>query len=169
MHVSGTLARRLGAVAGAGLAAAAIAAPVVNASGNRTTGTMRMPDAASADGAMPYQNPKLPIRQRVQDLVSRMTLAEKIGRDDAGRPRQRGHRHIEDHDRQPRQPSVRRRLGADAEHADGVGGHGRPLSARGAGDAAAHPGHLRHRHRPRGWKYGRGHGVPAQHRPRRDS
>ena len=79
MHVSGTLARRLGAVAGAGLAAAAIAAPVVNASGNRTSGTMRMPDAASAGGAMPYQNPTLPIRQRVQDLVSRMTLAEKIG------------------------------------------------------------------------------------------
>jgi beta-glucosidase len=79
MHSSGTLARRLVAVAGAGLAAAAIAAPVVNASGNHTTRAARPPDAAPLGGAMPYQNPQLPIRQRVQDLLSRMTLAEKIG------------------------------------------------------------------------------------------
>ena len=32
--------------------------------------------------------------------------------------------------RQPRQRALRRRLGADAEHAHGVGGHGRPLPAR---------------------------------------
>ncbi len=79
MYSSGTLARRLVAVAGAGLAAAAIAAPAVNATGSHTSTAARMPDAAPPGGAMPYQNAKLPIRQRVQDLLSRMTLAEKIG------------------------------------------------------------------------------------------
>lgn len=27
----------------------------------------------------PYQNPKLTIRQRVEDLLSRMNIAEKVG------------------------------------------------------------------------------------------
>src|SRR3954451_23036771 len=30
-------------------------------------------------GTLPYQNARLPVRQRVQDLLSRMSLAEKIG------------------------------------------------------------------------------------------
>jgi len=30
-------------------------------------------------GAPPYMNPHLPVQQRVQDLLSRMTLAEKVG------------------------------------------------------------------------------------------
>ena len=37
--------------------------------------------AAPAAGAagLPYEDPSLPIPQRVADLMSRMTLAEKIG------------------------------------------------------------------------------------------
>src|SRR5213595_1054031 len=34
--------------------------------------------AATAD-TLPYQDPSLPVSQRVADLLSRMTLAEKIG------------------------------------------------------------------------------------------
>src|SRR3954471_9172582 len=45
----------------------AVAAPALGASSKQ------------APGAMPYQNPNLPVRQRVSDLLSRMTLAEKIG------------------------------------------------------------------------------------------
>ena len=98
-------------------------------------------------------------------------LAHDAGRedrpDDAGRAGQCRHRHVEDHHRQPRQRAVRRRVGADAEHADGVGGHGRPLPECGAGHAAAHPNDLRHRHRPRRREHVRRDGVPAQHRARR--
>src|SRR4051794_39045007 len=36
------------------------------------------PAAASADG-LPYEDPNLPIPQRVADLMSRMTLADKVG------------------------------------------------------------------------------------------
>ena len=34
--------------------------------------------AASAQNALPYQDPKLPVEQRVADLLSRMTLEEKV-------------------------------------------------------------------------------------------
>src|SRR3954471_4421138 len=34
---------------------------------------------AAAAAKLPYQDPTLPVRQRVDDLVSRMTLAEKVG------------------------------------------------------------------------------------------
>jgi beta-glucosidase len=38
------------------------------------------PEAASADpSVLPYQDPSLPVDQRVADLLGRMTLAEKIG------------------------------------------------------------------------------------------
>ena len=75
MHSSGSLGRRLLAVAGAALAAAAVAAPTVGATGHRSTNAARQHDAQP----LPYQNPVLPVSQRVQDLLSRMTLAEKIG------------------------------------------------------------------------------------------
>ncbi len=75
MQSSGSLARRLLAVAGAALAAVAIAAPTVGATGHRSTNAARPHDAQP----LPYQNPVLPVSQRVQDLLSRMTLAEKIG------------------------------------------------------------------------------------------
>ena len=75
MQSSGSLARRLLAVAGAALAAVAIAAPTVGATGHRSTNAARPHDGQP----LPYQNPVLPVSQRVQDLLSRMTLAEKIG------------------------------------------------------------------------------------------
>ena len=75
MHSSGSLARRLLAAAGAALAAVAVAAPTVGATGHRSTSAARPHDAQP----LPYQNPVLPVSQRVQDLLSRMTLAEKIG------------------------------------------------------------------------------------------
>ena len=38
------------------------------------------PAAASADASvLPYQDPSLPVDQRVADLLGRMTLAEKVG------------------------------------------------------------------------------------------
>ncbi|HZZ48923.1 MAG TPA: glycoside hydrolase family 3 N-terminal domain-containing protein, partial [Pseudonocardia sp.] len=75
MHSSGSLGRRLLAVAGVALAAAAVAAPTVGATGHRSTNAARPHDAQP----LPYQNPVLAVNQRVQDLLSRMTLAEKIG------------------------------------------------------------------------------------------
>src|SRR5581483_7700753 len=35
--------------------------------------------SASSDDPLPYENPQLPISQRVDDLMSRMSLAEEIG------------------------------------------------------------------------------------------
>ena len=66
MHSSGSFVGRLIALAAAALAAAAIVAI-----GHHST--------AQAAATLPYQDPLLPVSQRVQDLLSRMTLAEKIG------------------------------------------------------------------------------------------
>ena len=35
--------------------------------------------AARASALLPYQNPRVPLRTRVNDLLKRMTLEEKIG------------------------------------------------------------------------------------------
>src|SRR5438270_5509547 len=75
MHVSGSPTRRLLAVVGAALAAAAVAAPTVGATAHHSK-------PAAQDGSaqpLPYENPVLPVSRRVSDLLSRMTLAEKIG------------------------------------------------------------------------------------------
>src|SRR5664279_5435755 len=79
MHASGSLVSRLLAVAAAALAAAAVAAPTVSATGHHSTKPARQHGTAQPAGTLPYQNPGLPVKQRVQDLLSRMTLAEKIG------------------------------------------------------------------------------------------
>src|SRR4051812_16297682 len=63
MHSSGSFVSRLLAVVVAALAVAAVVAPSVS----------------SGEQQLPYQDPTLPVHQRVQDLLSRMTLAEKIG------------------------------------------------------------------------------------------
>jgi beta-glucosidase len=56
----------------AALAAAAIVAPGAGANGHR--------HGSHGDGGAPaYENARLPVRARVEDLLSRMTLAEKIG------------------------------------------------------------------------------------------
>jgi beta-glucosidase len=78
MHLSVPRARRLLAVASAGLAAGAVIAPTVSATSHPAAkssyGQIRQSTAS-----LPYENAMLPIRQRVADLLSRMTLAEKIG------------------------------------------------------------------------------------------
>src|SRR5689334_9756018 len=67
MQSPGTLARRSLAVGAVTLAAAAVGAPTVGVAG------------AQGNGAPAYMNARLPVRERVADLLSRMTLAEKIG------------------------------------------------------------------------------------------
>ncbi|HEY2320050.1 MAG TPA: glycoside hydrolase family 3 N-terminal domain-containing protein, partial [Solirubrobacteraceae bacterium] len=74
MQSSGSLRRRLLVGAAAALAAAAVATPTVAATGHHGAAQAR-----TNDTTLPYQNPMLPVSQRVQDLLSRMTLAEKIG------------------------------------------------------------------------------------------
>ena len=59
--------------------------------------------------------------------------------DGPGRARRRRRRPVAHHRALPRQRAVRRRLGADAEHARGLGRHGRPLPAGGARHPARHP------------------------------
>src|SRR5690348_6748795 len=73
MHAPGSPLRRLLALAVVALAAVALLAPSVGATTHRS--------ARPQDGTtpLPYQNPALPVADRVQDLLSRMTLAEKIG------------------------------------------------------------------------------------------
>ena len=77
MHSSGSLGRRLLVVAAAALAVAAIGAPSVGAIGHHQP--TRRHANPQPTGQLPYQNATLPIEQRVQDLLSRMTLPEKIG------------------------------------------------------------------------------------------
>jgi beta-glucosidase len=63
------------AVAGAALATAAVAGPALGATAHQRGTAARANDAAP----LPYENPVLPVQQRVSDLLSRMTLAEKVG------------------------------------------------------------------------------------------
>jgi beta-glucosidase len=77
MHRSGSRAVA-GAVAAALLAAGVVAAPAVaggRGGGDRGHGGHGAPAPATPD----YTNPRLPVRLRVADLLSRMTLDEKIG------------------------------------------------------------------------------------------
>ena len=78
MHSSGSLMSRLLAMAAAALAVAAVAAPTVSATGQHSTRAGGQPHHAAV-GDVAVSESALPIRQRVPDLLSRMTLAEKIG------------------------------------------------------------------------------------------
>src|SRR3954453_22288738 len=66
-----------GALLAATLAAAAVAAPAVGAGGHHH------PQGGGGGGdqgsGLPYQNARLPVQRRVDDLLSRMNLAEKVG------------------------------------------------------------------------------------------
>src|SRR3954466_1503573 len=123
---------------------------------------------AAAAAKLPYQDPSLPVAQRVDDLLSRMTLAEKVGQmtqteryqvyDDAT-------------------PITAYKLGsilsgggstptqnAPAAWADMVDRFQRAAPKAPPRDSAA----LRDRRRPRRRQHARRHRLPAQHRPRRD-
>src|SRR3954449_6598209 len=58
-------------------AAAALALPTALAAPG--AGAASSHGAAAKHGTLPYENAKLPVRQRVADLLSRMSLQEKIG------------------------------------------------------------------------------------------
>jgi beta-glucosidase len=76
MHPSGSFRRRLLAIGAATLAAAAVATPTIAATRQHSATHGRAQDTTQS---LPYENPMLPVSQRVQDLLSRMTLAEKVG------------------------------------------------------------------------------------------
>ena len=58
-------------------AAAALAAPIALAAPDADAATHH--GGPSKGRGLPYQNHRLPVRARVADLLSRMTLAEKVG------------------------------------------------------------------------------------------
>ena len=60
------------------LALVAIAAAVSGLVAPATVSSFSTP-AAAADTALPYQDPSLPVAARVDDLLGRMSPAEKIG------------------------------------------------------------------------------------------
>ena len=74
--MSSVIRRRRSAVALGAAAALAVTLTAWQAPG--ASATARTGTHASAD-ALPYQDPSLPVGQRVADLLGRMTLAEKIG------------------------------------------------------------------------------------------
>lgn len=59
------------------VAAGALIAPLIAAVA--PTGAQAAAGAAAAAKPLPYQDPRLPVSRRVEDLLGRMTLAEKIG------------------------------------------------------------------------------------------
>ena len=116
-------------------AAAALAVPT--ALGVQGAGATSTRHAAASQATAPYENPNLSVRKRVADLLSRMTLQEKIGQMTQAERQNVGPDGDEDHERHARQRAVGRRLGAHPEHARGVGRHGRLLPEGRAGDPAA--------------------------------
>ena len=124
---------------------------------------------STAREARPYENADLPVRARVSDLLSRMTLEEKVGQIDPDRARLGVRRRQSDHDMEGRQRPVRRRLRAHAQHAEGMGRHGGPLPESGARHAAPHPDRLRDRLGPRRRQHARRDGLPPQHRAGRNA
>ncbi len=68
----------------------------------------------AATAALPYQDPALPVADRVTDLLARMTVDDKVGQmTQAERARVSAGRH---HRVPARLGALRRRLGAGAEH-----------------------------------------------------
>src|SRR4051794_24215802 len=65
---------------GAALAAALMAIALMALTGGRAPAGGRHGGDHHGRGHMPpYETPRLPVRQRVRDLMSRMTLEEKVG------------------------------------------------------------------------------------------
>ena len=88
-----------------------------------------VPAARSGEQRLPYEDPSLPIGERVADLISRMTLAEKVGQMTQTERIQVYERPEPDHRLEPGQHPLRRRLGPEPQHARRLGRHGRPASS----------------------------------------
>jgi beta-glucosidase len=71
---------RISAVTAAALGAAVLVPALTDAAAPAAAPAASAGVAAPASaGTLPYEDPALPVRQRVRDLLGRMTLAEKIG------------------------------------------------------------------------------------------
>ena len=119
--------------------------------------------------AAPYQDARQPVSKRVSDLLSRMTLQEKIGQMTQTERLRVDKDASADHHAQSRLDPLGWRVHAGGEHAEGVGRHGRPLPEGGARHAPEDPADLRRRLRARPRQPARRDGVPAQHRHGRDT
>ena len=90
--------------------------------GTRPWSDLRRDRPERRSGLRPGLDAALPEREAAGQSAGRGPARADDARgedrpDDPGRARQRRRRHHQDHHRQPRQRAVRRRLGADAEHA----------------------------------------------------
>ncbi|MDO8211200.1 glycoside hydrolase family 3 protein [Conexibacter sp. CPCC 206217] len=97
MSVNGTSRRRLATAAAATLATGLVATAFATGAGGAPAGHRDAPDRHDGPGrqhaprhhpkppgggpsaGLPYENARLPVRVRVEDLLSRMTLPEKVG------------------------------------------------------------------------------------------
>ena len=75
----GSPALRVLVVASALAASTVVVAPAVAGGGHPGDGGGHGNGGGPSSGTFPYQNARLPVQQRVRDLLSRMTPAEKIG------------------------------------------------------------------------------------------
>ncbi len=82
-----------------------------------------VPAGAAAAGRPAYKNSHLPVRERVADLLSRMTLEEKVGQMTQTERERVFEERDPDHHLEAREHPVRRRIHADGEHSQGLGRH----------------------------------------------
>ena len=125
------------------------------ATGHTGTGAQR-----AAGSGPTYLDPKAPVRERVQDLLSRMTLQEKVGQMTQA---ERGFVFdnpslitqlnlgglLSGGGSTPPQNNPKLVLVYVDPVSDGLGRHDRHVPDRGAGHAPAHSDPVRHRHRAR--------------------
>ena len=129
-----------------------------------------VPAAAAAGGDRPdYKNPRLPVRERVADLLSRMTLEEKVGQ-----MTQTERYQVFDDDT----PITTWELGSILSGGGSTPTENTPEAWADMVDRfqraalrhpAGHPSAVRDRRRARERQRTRRHGVPAQHRAGRDA
>ena len=127
-----------------------------------------VPSAAPrATAVLPYEDSSRPVSERVADLLSRMTLEEKVGQMTQA---ERGA--VTDDPSRITAWMLGSVLSGGGSTPTpntpgGVGRHGRSLPAGGAEHAPGHPAALRRRLGARPRQPARRDGVPAQHRARR--
>jgi hypothetical protein len=118
--VQGRARSRTAAIAIAAMLSTSVVA-AVGASSASAGGPASAAQSGSRSAHPPlYLNPNQPVAQRVRDLMSRMTLDEKIGQltqaERGCRRRPEQHHHLE-----PGQRALRRRIDPGAEHTQGMG------------------------------------------------